>query len=82
MALTEDDVGSAIMIHVVDEDPEACIRERPLVKPLPFVRLGVDLLKPAVRCEDVDLAVAVADAVAVFRFAELVDDNLPSPKLT
>ncbi len=69
VALAVDEVELAIVVDVVAEDGKAGVAEVPVSVPGPLVVVGVDLLEPAVGCEDVGFAVAVdvgdADAVAV-----------------
>ncbi len=69
VALAVDEVHLAVVVDVVAEDGKAGVAEVPVRVPLPLVVVGVDLLEPAVGCEDVGLAVAVdvgdADAVAI-----------------
>src|SRR5579863_2741638 len=78
MALAVNDVHLAIVVHVVADDGEAGIFEIPVFVELPLVLVGVDLLEPAERREDIGLAVAIdvgdADAVAVLGAAAHVMD--------
>src|SRR5437764_7544920 len=86
MALTIDQIQFAIVVHVVAKDRKAGVAEFPLPMPLPFVVVGIDLLKPAVRREHVRFAIAVdvgdADAVAIlFSAAQVVNPRLVFTKV-
>jgi len=81
VSLADDEVQLAVVVDVVAEDGEACVAKMPVGVPLPLVVVGVDVLEPAVGCEEVGFAVAVdvgdADAVTVLFFAsDVVDAGL------
>src|SRR5882757_7091544 len=59
MSLAVDEIKLAVMINVVAEDGEAGVAEVPISMPLPLVVICIDLLKPAVSCEHVRLAITV-----------------------
>ena len=86
MSLAVDEIKLAVVIDVIAEDGEAGVAEFPFSMPLPFVVVGIDLLKPAVRREHVRFAIAVdvgdADAVAIlFSAAQVVNPRLVFTKV-
>ena len=81
MPLAIDQVEPAVMVYVVPEIRKAGITKIPVAVPLPLVVIRVDLLKPAVRRQDVRLAVAIdvshADPMPVLlTTAEMVHPRL------
>jgi hypothetical protein len=69
------------VVYVVAEDGESGVADIPVAVPLPLILIGIDLLKPSMRCEYISLAVAVdvgdTDAVAILLAApQMVDTRL------
>src|SRR5207302_5298824 len=73
VSLAIDDVGLAIIVHVVADDGKAGIVQLPVCVPFPLIVVGIDIFEPTVWGQNIGLPIAIyvscADAMTILLFS-------------